>query len=181
MPVPEIVNSFAGSVNRVTLGATKETGGTRSSTVTIGGSTNVVYGGSSSDAGEKPVIAMDVLDTRPANWPDVLGGCYEDALDSPGNWAKKSVEEFGADMICLRFEGIHPDTGDKDGAHAVKVTEPDEVILVETVGLSLLSKIRPLFGVMVIEPKLVVFDANPISPVVAIIEISPFVLCIFPV
>lgn len=123
MPVPEIVNSFAGSVNRVTLGATKETGGTRTSTVTIGGATNVVYGGSSSDAGQKPVIAMDITDAGPMCWADALSECYEDVSDSPAKWAKKCVEEYGADMICIVFDGIHPDAGDKDGAHAVKVTE----------------------------------------------------------
>ena len=57
MPVPKISESFAGSVNRVTLGATKEGGGTRSSTVTVGGAHNVVYGGSVEDAGEKPLIS----------------------------------------------------------------------------------------------------------------------------
>ena len=96
MPVPEIAESFTGSVNRLTLGATKEDGGTRTSTVTIGGASNVVYGGSSADAGEKPVIAMDVLDSKPEDWPDVLLEPYKDVLDSPGDWAKKCVEEFGA-------------------------------------------------------------------------------------
>ena len=123
MPVPEIVNSFAGSVNRVTLGATKETGGTRTSTVTIGGATNVVYGGSSSDAGQKPVIAMDITDAGPMCWADALSKCYEDVSDSPAKWAKKCVEQFGADMICIKFEGLHPDKGDKAPADAVKVTK----------------------------------------------------------
>jgi acetyl-CoA decarbonylase/synthase complex subunit delta len=54
MSVPEITDSFTGSVNRVTFGATKENGGTRTLTVTIGGALNVVYGGSFEDAGEKP-------------------------------------------------------------------------------------------------------------------------------
>ena len=123
MPVPEIAESFTSSVNRVTLGATKENGGTRSSTVTVGGARNVVYGGSIADTGEKPVIAMDVLDSRPADWPDVLAEPYSDVLDSPGKWAKKCVEEFGAELICVKFDGIHPDKGDKDAAHAVKVTK----------------------------------------------------------
>ena len=61
MPIPEVAESFAGSVNLITLGATKDDGGTRSSTVTIGGAKNVVYGGSGEDAGQTPVIAMDVL------------------------------------------------------------------------------------------------------------------------
>ena len=123
MPVPEIAESFPGSVNRVTLGATKDSGGHRTSTVTIGGAKNVVYGGSPEDAGEKPVIAMDVLDSPPEDWPDTLSQCFKNVLDSPGDWAKKCVEESGADLICVKFDGVHPDKGDKDADHAVMVTE----------------------------------------------------------
>ncbi len=123
MPVPEVAESFTGSVNRITLGATKDNGGTRSVAVTVGGAKNVVYGGSAEDVGEKPVVAMDVLDSKPEDWPDALANPYKDVLDSPGDWAKKCVEEFGAELICVKFEGIHPDKGDKGADHAVKVTE----------------------------------------------------------
>lgn len=123
MPVPDVSESYISSVNRVTLGATEQNGGTRSSTITVGGARNVVYGGSGKDAGEKPVIAMDILDGRPQDWPDILAEPYKDVLDSPGDWAKKCVEEFGAELICVKFDGIHPDKGDKDAAHAVKVIE----------------------------------------------------------
>ncbi len=122
MPIPEVAESFTGSVNRVTFGATKDTGGSRTSTVTIGGASNVVYGGSNADAGEKPIIAIDVIDTRPQDWPDTLSECYKDVFDNPGNWAEKCVEKFGADLICVKFDGIHPDKADKDAEHAVKVT-----------------------------------------------------------
>jgi len=123
MPVPEVKESFTGSVNRVTLGATKDSGGTRTSTVTVGGARNVVYGGSAEEASEKPIIAMDVLDSRPDDWPDALAENYQDVMDSPADWAKKCIEQFGADLICVKFEGIHPDKKDLDAAHAVKVTE----------------------------------------------------------
>jgi acetyl-CoA decarbonylase/synthase complex subunit delta len=123
MPVPEIAESYTGSVNLVTLGATEEQSGTRSSTVTVGGARNVVFGGSPEEAGEKPVIAMDVLDVKPGDWPEVLIEPYKYVLDSPADWAKKCVEEFGAELICVKFEGIHPDKADKDAEHAVKVTE----------------------------------------------------------
>ena len=123
MSVPEVAESFTGEVTRVILGATKDNGGTRSSTITVGGARNVVYGGSIEEAGEKPVIAMDVLDAKPQDWPEPLAEPFKDVLDSPGDWAKKCVEEFGADLICLKFDGIHPDREDKDASHAVKVTE----------------------------------------------------------
>jgi acetyl-CoA decarbonylase/synthase complex subunit delta len=123
MSIPEIADNFTGSVNRITLGATKENGGSRTSTITVGGARNVVYGGGADQASEKPVIAIDVLDSEPSDWPEALVEPYKDVLDNPGEWAKKCVEEFGADLICLKFEGIHPDKGDKDAAHAIKVTE----------------------------------------------------------
>lgn len=123
MSVPEIVDNYTGSVNRVTLGATKENGSSRTSTITVGGARNVVYGGGADQAGEKPMIAIDVLDSAPNDWPEALIEPYKDVLDNPAEWARKCVEEYGADLICLKFDGIHPDKGDKDAAHAAKVTE----------------------------------------------------------
>ncbi len=133
MAVPKIAESFKGSVSRVTLGATSESGGTRTSAIVVGGTANIVYGGSSDQVGEKPVIAIDVLDSPPAEWPEHLAEQYKDVLDNPAAWAKKCVEEFGADLICLKFDGIHPDGPDKDADHAVKVTK--EVL--EAVGVPL--------------------------------------------
>jgi len=135
MPVPEVASSFAGAVNKVTLGATSDNGGTRASTLTVGGSKNVVYGGSFDNAGEKPVIAMDVLDSKPEDWPEVLARPYQDVFESPADWAKKCIDEFGADLICVKFDGTHPDKGDKDADHAVKVTK--EVIAAVDVPLIL--------------------------------------------
>src|SRR5512145_852885 len=123
MPVPEVVEGFTGSVNRITLGSNGSSGGTRKSTVTVGGARNVVYGGAAADAGQRPVIAMDVLDVRPDDWPDTLLEPLASVVDNPGDWARQCVEEFGADLICIKFDGIHPDKADKDAAHAVKVTE----------------------------------------------------------
>jgi acetyl-CoA decarbonylase/synthase complex subunit delta len=123
MLVPEVAESFAGQVNRITLGAAKADGGTRTSTIIVGGARNVTYGGSIEDRSEKPVIAMDVLDAKPEDWPDVLVEPYKNVLSSPADWAKKCVEEFGAELICIKFEGIHPDKANNDAAHAVKVTE----------------------------------------------------------
>ena len=123
MPLPDIKSNFMAAVNEVTLGATADSGGTRKTTVTIGGSKNVVYGGSPEDTGRKPVIAMDVLDTAPDDWPDALTDAYAGLLDKPVDWAVKCVEEFGADLICLKFDGIHPDKDDKDETAAVQITK----------------------------------------------------------
>jgi acetyl-CoA decarbonylase/synthase complex subunit delta len=123
MQIPQTGERFIGLVNRVTIGATKNEGGTRGTIVTVGGARNVVYGGSPEEAGNKPVIAMDVPDTRPDDWPEPLFEQYKDVADRPADWAKKCVEQFGAGLICLKFDGIHPDKANKDAAYAVKVTE----------------------------------------------------------
>jgi len=123
MPVPTVADSYKSAVNKVVLGATRDAGGTRSRRVEIGGSTHVVYGGAPNQMGLKPVIAVDVLDGAPTDWPEVLLAPYKDVVDKPDAWAKKCVDELGADLICLKFEGIHPDKGHKDAAHAVAVTK----------------------------------------------------------
>ncbi|MHC4717328.1 MAG: acetyl-CoA decarbonylase/synthase complex subunit delta, partial [Planctomycetota bacterium] len=45
-------------------------------------------------------------------WPDALKDVYGDVMDSPAKWATKAVE-FGADLICLRLMGAHPDAADR--------------------------------------------------------------------
>ena len=121
MAIPTITEKYTGSVNQLTLGAGADKGGTRTSTVVVGGAAKVVHG--SGGQGQKPIIALDVLDSAPTDWPDHLAEGWRDVLDKPGAWAKKCVEELGAELICVKFDGIHPDKGDKDAAHAVAVTK----------------------------------------------------------
>jgi len=106
MPLPAVQESYSGRVNEVTLG-----GGTRKKTLTIGGARAIVYGGDRTVTGNRPLIAIDVLDAAPQDWSPVLAEAYGNVLSDPGAWAKKAVEEFGADLVCVKFDGIHPDKG----------------------------------------------------------------------
>ncbi len=123
MPVPRVADTFKGAVSRVTIGATAEQGGTRTTTVTVGGASNVVYAGEPGKSGEKPLIAIDVPDSAPQDWPEALAAQYKDVFDDPAAWAKKAADQYAADLICLKFDGIHPDKGDLAADHAVKVTK----------------------------------------------------------
>lgn len=123
MDVPDASDRFSGQVNVVTLGATAEQGGTRAHTIQIGGAKSVVAGGKPEDAGIKPVIAMDVLDRAPEEWPETLTKPFEGVLDNPGAWAKRCVEDHGADLVCLMLEGTHPDRGDRGPAQAVEAVK----------------------------------------------------------
>jgi acetyl-CoA decarbonylase/synthase complex subunit delta len=118
MPLPAVQESYSGRVNEVTLG-----GGTRKKTLTIGGAKTIVYGGDRAVTGNRPLIAIDVLDAAPQDWAPVLAEAYGNVLSDPAAWAKKAVEEFGADLVCVKFDGIHPDKGNLGAAEAVAVTK----------------------------------------------------------
>jgi acetyl-CoA decarbonylase/synthase complex subunit delta len=105
-------------VNEVTLG-----GGSRKTTIKIGGAKTIPYGGDAPATGRRPVIAIDVLDAAPTEWPPALAEAYAGVLAAPAAWAKKAVEEWGADLVCVKFDGIHPDKGDRDASHAVGVAK----------------------------------------------------------
>jgi len=121
MELPDVREQWNTGVNELTLGATASEGGTRTATGTIGGERTVPYMGMDGRVGHRPVVAMDVLDVEPENWPEPLLAPYRDVLSDPAAWAKKCVEEFGADLICVKLEGVASDRGDKSAEETVAV------------------------------------------------------------
>jgi len=113
MPVPPVAEKYAGAIVEVTIGATKAEGGTRARSVTVGGAKTAPFMTFEGDPGRRPVVAMDVLDIEPVEWPAALVEPIRDVAKDPCKWARKCVEDFGADMICLRLEGTSPDKGKK--------------------------------------------------------------------
>jgi acetyl-CoA decarbonylase/synthase complex subunit delta len=119
--VPDAKKTWGGKVNAVTIGATRAAGGTRGYTVTIGGSATLPFLDFEGACG-RPAVAMEVCDVFPEEWPDLLKEPFGDVLGDPVLWARKCLE-FGADLICLRLEGCHPEHGNRspaEGAETVK-------------------------------------------------------------
>ena len=110
MPIPDALERWSSKVQTVRIGATQEEGGTRSKVVEVGGETGLPFLKFEGETPNPPVVAMEVWDIPPEDWPEVLVEPFGDALEDPAKWAKKCVE-FGADMICIRLVGIHPDYG----------------------------------------------------------------------
>ena len=123
MQIPNVAEKCTGVVQKDTVGATKEEGGTRRKTVTIGGTNTLPFMDFDGNPGHKPVIALDVYDTPPEGWPEPLLKHYEDVVNNPANWAKKCAEEYGADLICLKLDGIHPDKGNKSADETVNTVK----------------------------------------------------------
>jgi len=107
MSVAIVKEKYASKVGEVVLGATSDQGGTRTSTVTVGGDSTLPYLHFEGKMPNKPVIAMEVCDIPPT-WSESVTKQYGDVLSSPGAWAKKCVE-FGAELIYLKFDGADPE------------------------------------------------------------------------
>ncbi len=123
MAIEEPKEKWSTTVATTCIGATPEEGGTRGRVIRLGGEATLPFLHFEGEAPNAAVIAMEVLDTRPADWPEVLMAPFADVIDSPAEWAAKCVKEYGAEMICLKLEGTHPDFGDKspdESAETVK-------------------------------------------------------------
>jgi len=114
---------WTGAIGTLTLGATKEEGGTRTSKVTVGGSSTLPFMRFEGAATSRPAVAIEVWDTPPDDWPAPLVDAWGDVLKSPADWARKAVQECGADLICLKLAGTHPDFGNKTPDEAVAVVK----------------------------------------------------------
>jgi len=122
MNVPDVAEKWAASINTVIIGATADEGGTRTSTVQLGGTTALPFLSFEGSVGNRPAIAVEVWDGGAVAWPDQLKDVYGDVLSSPGAWAKKAVE-FGAEAICLRLMDAHPDAGDRSADQCAKAVQ----------------------------------------------------------
>ncbi len=110
MDIPDVTEKWAGTINTVVIGATADKGGTRTSTVTLGGASALPFLTFEGAPGQKPAIAVEIWDGGAEVWPDQLKDVYGDAMSSLSAWASKAVE-FGAEAICLRLMDAHPDAG----------------------------------------------------------------------
>lgn len=123
MEIPNLADKWTSGVNEVTLGAAKDKGGSRQQSVYIGGAKSIPFMDFDGNPGHRPLIAMDVYDTPPDDWTEALTKPFADVINDPALWAKKCVEQYGADLICLKLDGIHPDRGNKSADDAVKVVK----------------------------------------------------------
>jgi len=117
----EFLEKWSGMVSVVTIGATKEDGGTRSRTIKIGGQATLPFLFAEGAIPHRPVIAFEIWDITPPEWPKELVRPYGDVLKDTLAWAEKCVQEYQAQLLCLRLQGAHPDFGNKTAAEEAKL------------------------------------------------------------
>jgi len=87
-------NSYSGKINELKLG-------TGDSQVLVGGETALPFYTFEGENPNKPIVAMEVYDEKPSEWPETVAKYFEDVFEDPIKWAKKNIEEYDADAICL--------------------------------------------------------------------------------
>lgn len=123
MEIVDVKEKWTNRINTVTIGATPDQGGTRVKTVTVGGETTLPMLTSEGEIPHPPAIAGIVVDVLPEEWPDVLKDAIGDVINSPADWARKCVEEFKTDMICLKLLGPDPSGKNLSPADAAKTVK----------------------------------------------------------
>ena len=107
----------------VKLGATKDEGGTRGKSYTIGGESCMPFHLWEGIMPNKPLIAMEVFDIVSKKYPQSLRDIYGDLLENPVEMAKVCVEKYGAELISVRLEGTHPDKGNRTPEESVALVK----------------------------------------------------------
>ena len=86
--------SYTGKIKEVTLGKGDKA-------VTVGGETVYPFYLFEGEMPQVPHVAMEVWDYEPDNWPAAAMEPFADVASDPVAWAKKCIEEHGAEMIAL--------------------------------------------------------------------------------
>ena len=115
--VPAVTQTWTGKIREITLGALPADGGTRGTTVTVGGEATLPFLHFEGQIPHRPAVAIEIVDRPPNDWSPILLEAWGDAVSDVGVWAKKA-EEAGADLVALTLDSAHPERGDTSAEEA---------------------------------------------------------------
>ncbi|MBU0665404.1 MAG: acetyl-CoA decarbonylase/synthase complex subunit delta [Proteobacteria bacterium] len=90
-------------------------------TITVGGGASMPFHLFEGNQPHKALIAMDVLDARPEDWPETLAQHFTDVMDNPVAWAQKCIKEYGAEAINISLVSTDPNGMNRSAADASKI------------------------------------------------------------
>jgi len=70
-----------------------------------------------------PKIAMDAWDCLPDDWPEAAWEPFARVTDDPVAWAKKCIDDYGAEMIALQLISTDPNGLDRGADEAAQVVK----------------------------------------------------------
>jgi len=113
---------YTNAIQEVQLGATKSEGGSREKVVKLGGEKSLPFYLFDAPQPNLPVISIDIFD-RKIPLPKAVREHYGDVMEDPAEWAKKAVNEFGADLVTVHLISTDPLLDDTPAREAAKVVE----------------------------------------------------------
>ncbi|MBU0728918.1 MAG: acetyl-CoA decarbonylase/synthase complex subunit delta, partial [Proteobacteria bacterium] len=106
--------TYSGKLREIKLG-------NGDNTITVGGTATMPFQLFEGAMPRKPLFAMDVLDINPDEWPKTLTRHFDGVLNDPVAWAKKCVNEYNADAICISLISTDPNGMNRPASEAAKV------------------------------------------------------------
>lgn len=101
---------YSGKIREVTLGVGDKA-------VTIGGKTAFPFHIFEGEMPNPPKVAMEIWDKDPSgDWSENAKAPFKDVLGDPVAWAKKCVNEFGAELLVVQTKSADPNADNKSGA-----------------------------------------------------------------
>ena len=104
--------TYSGRIKEITLGQGKKA-------VTVGGESCYPFYNFEGEMPNKPRVAMEIWDMEPEEWPEAALSPFKDVLSDPAAWAKKCVDQYGAEMIVLQLKSTDPNGKDASADEAV--------------------------------------------------------------
>ena len=103
--------SYAGAIKAISIGSGDKA-------ITVGGETCYPLYQFEGEMPNKPKIAMEIWDMAPEEWPAAALEPFKDVVSDPAAWAKKCVDEYGAEIIVLQLKSTDPNGDDASPADA---------------------------------------------------------------
>ncbi|MBU4260779.1 MAG: acetyl-CoA decarbonylase/synthase complex subunit delta [Proteobacteria bacterium] len=114
IPAASYQIKYTGQIKETLLGSGDKT-------IKVGGESSMPFHLFEGAMPNKPLIAMDVLDVKPDEWPDTLTRHFAGVLDNPLAWARKCVDEYQAEAICISMVSTDPNGMNRKASEAAKV------------------------------------------------------------
>ena len=108
--------SYSGKIREITLGKGEKS-------ITVGGETAYPFYLFEGTVPNLPRVAMEVYDSPPEEWPEAALEPFAGVTDDPVAWAKKCIDDYGAEMICLQLISTDPNGLDRGADEAAEVVK----------------------------------------------------------
>jgi acetyl-CoA decarbonylase/synthase complex subunit delta len=87
----------------------------------VGGENSLPFLSFEGESPNRPVIAHEIQDCAPDDWPDTVQNAYKDVSSDPVAWASHCQDKLNARAIALRLVSTHPDRNDRSAEDAAKL------------------------------------------------------------